>query len=228
MRRAARPSRSAGPVSVDGVRVGHATAPGGRTGVTVARFDVAAPTVVRIAGGASATYDTGSLALDATFGRRWAIFLAGGSLFGLDAARGVRDTVLSAGGGHTVFGHDRRVAPVSGAALFDLPRDDRALPDYVRLGAAATGAAASSAVPLGAVGAGAGATVGKYLGRGHASAGGVGYATRPVNGRATVGALVAGNAGGGDLGPSTRRGPARARRGGPVPSARGPPRGAGT
>src|SRR5215831_11825796 len=137
MASSARTAGSAGRVAVSGVRIGHATAPGGRTGVTVARFDVAAPTVVRIDGGASATYDTGSLALDATFGRRWAIFLAGGSLFGLDAARGVRDAVLAGGGGHTVFAHARRVAPVSGAALFDLPRDERPLPDYVRLGAAA-------------------------------------------------------------------------------------------
>ena len=63
---------------VPGVEVGHASDRERRTGVSVVTFERAAPTVVQILGGASATYDTGSLSLDATFGRRWAIFFAGG------------------------------------------------------------------------------------------------------------------------------------------------------
>ena len=70
-----------------GVRVGHAASVDGSTGVSVVLFGQAAPTVVDVRGGASGTYDTASLSLDATFGRRWAVFFTGGSVFGLDAGR---------------------------------------------------------------------------------------------------------------------------------------------
>ncbi|EQD52775.1 peptidase S58 DmpA, partial [mine drainage metagenome] len=101
----------------------------------MACLDRAAPAVVSLRGGASATFDTGSLSLDATFGRRWAIFLAGGSLFGLDAARGVRTALLDAGAGAPVFASNRRIVPIAGAALYDLPPDGSELPDYAQLGA---------------------------------------------------------------------------------------------
>lgn len=165
----------------------------GRTGVTVVRFDAAAPTVVDVRGGASATYDTASLSLDATFGRRWALFLAGGSLFGLDAARGVRLRVLETGGGHSAFGHPVRVAPVSGAALFDLPTDPVDLPEYLALGYEAARRAGRGPDAFGAVGAGAGATVGKYRGRGRSMRGGVGSGAVRW-GKGYVGVLVAVNA----------------------------------
>lgn len=182
-------------VDVPGVRAGHAVDPRGTTGVTVVRFPRAAPTVLLALGGASATYDTGSLELAATFGRRWAIFFAGGSVFGLDAARGIRETLLAEGEGHQVFGNPHRVAPVSGATLFDLPRSAReTLPDYRDLGAAAARAAGRSTLPDGRRGAGAGALVGKYLGRGHAAPGGVGSASRRIPGIGVVGALVVVNA----------------------------------
>ena len=177
-----------------GVRVGHASDRVAGTGVTVIRFDRAAPTVVSILGGASATYDTGSLSLESTFGRRWAVFFSGGSLFGLDAARGVRSELLSDGDGHTVFRNPRRVAPVTGATLFDLPDSDAPLPDYAVLGGRATRAAGRGAVPMGRVGAGLGALVGKYQGRGRAMAGGVGSAAIRVPRLGWVGALAVVNA----------------------------------
>jgi len=145
--------------------VGHATNPEASTGVTAVLFDTAVPTVVEVRGGASATYDIASLSLDSTFGRRWALFFAGGSLFGLDAARGVRLRVLEQGGGHRAFSNPNLVAPVSGAALFDLPREKGPIPDYLPLGYEAAVRANRSEFAIGRVGAGAGATVGKYLGR---------------------------------------------------------------
>jgi L-aminopeptidase/D-esterase-like protein len=179
---------------VRGVRVGHANDPHRTTGTTVLRFDQACPTVVQVLGGASATYDIGSLALDATFGRRWAIFFSGGSLFGLDAGRGVRTALLDSGAGHRVFRNPRRIAPVSGATLFDLPRSEASLPDYAELGAEACRRARRDERAMGAVGAGTGATVGKYRGRELASPGGIGSASRSVAGLGRIAALVAVNA----------------------------------
>lgn len=177
---------------VRGVRVGHAVDPAGRTGVTVVRFAGASPTVVDVRGGASATYDVASLGLEATFGRRWGLFLSGGSLFGLDAARGLRDRILEEGGGHAAFRRGRRVAPVSGAALYDLPPDGEPIPDYAALGYEAAGRATDGPVAEGRVGAGAGATVAKYRGRAFARPGGLGSGAADV-GRGRVGVLAVAN-----------------------------------
>lgn len=193
----AKPSVAPTVTRVAGVRVGHAASPDARSGVSVVRFDRATPVVAKVLGGASATFDTGSLSLDATFGRRWAIFLSGGSLFGLDAARGVRSAVLADGDGGHAFSRRRRLAPITGAALFDLPDDDRSLPDYAALGEAATRAASRRPVPPGAVGAGAGATVAKYRGRRFARRGGVGSAAARLPRLGWVGAFVAVNSVGG-------------------------------
>ena len=152
-------------LAVRGLRVGHATDRSGPTGVTAVVFDDAALTVVDVRGGASGTYDTASLSLESTFGRRWAVFVSGGSLFGLDAARGVRTMVLEAGGGTRAFGNRRPLASISGAVIFDLPTDDRPIPDYAELGYTAAKAAGRGRLAQGRVGAGAGATVAKYLGR---------------------------------------------------------------
>jgi L-aminopeptidase/D-esterase-like protein len=212
---------------VEGVRVGHAESPARASGVTVARFDPAASVVVDARGGASGTYDTASLSVDATFGRRFAIFFSGGSLYGLDAARGIRVRILEEGGGRTAFGNPNPVVPISGAILFDLPPQLGAVPDYLPLGYEATRVANRGPVPEGRVGAGAGATVGKYLGRERAMPGGIGTAARAVRGWGHVGVLVAVNAAGAVRDVTTGRWAAGARddRGrvvppGPWPSAR--------
>ncbi len=179
---------------VRGVRVGQVETPEGTSGVTVALFDRPAPTIVDVRGGASATYDTASLSLDATFGRRWAIFFSGGSLFGLDAARGVRTRILETGGGHRAFSNPNPVVPISGAALFDLPPKREGLPDYLPLGYEAARRADRAPVASGRVGAGAGATVGKYRGRARAMRGGVGSAGARWRGLGALGVLVAVNA----------------------------------
>lgn len=186
---------------VGGLTVGHAESDDGATGVTVVRFPAPTPTVVDVRGGASATYDTASLGLDATFGRRWAIFFAGGSVFGLDAARGIRAEILASGGGHRAFSNPHRVVPVSGAALFDLPRTEGRLPDYETLGREATRRASRRPVAAGRVGAGAGAMVGKYLGRARAMHGGLASSAASVGRRGSVGVLVVVNAVGAVLDP---------------------------
>jgi L-aminopeptidase/D-esterase-like protein len=168
-------------------------------------FEAAAPTVVEVRGGASATYDTASLSLDSTFGRRWALFFAGGSIYGLDAARGVRLRVLERGGGHRAFRNPNLVAPVSGAALFDLPTVPGPIPDYLPLGYEAALRANRDEVPVGRVGAGAGASVGKYLGRDRAMHGGIGAAAARVGRRGGIGVLLAVNATGAVRDPGTGR-----------------------
>jgi L-aminopeptidase/D-esterase-like protein len=216
----------ASPVSLGGlagVRVGHAEAPAGTSGVTVALFDTAASVVVDVRGGASGTYDTASLALDATFGRRWALFFAGGSLYGLDAARGIRTRVLESGGGQSPFGNPNPVVPLSGAVLFDLPHDRTVLPDYLPLGYEAALRATARPMAIGRVGAGAGATVGKYLGRGHAMPGGVGAASGRAGTKGHLVVLVAVNSVGAIRDPSSGSwvAGARNRAGGVVPPGRG-------
>ncbi len=211
---------------VRGLRVGQAETPDGSSGVTVVLFDVPAPTVVDVRGGASATYDTASLALDATFGRRWAIFFSGGSLYGLDAARGVRTRILETGGGHRAFQNPNPVVPLSGAALFDLPPVIGGLPDYLPLGYEAARRASRAPVTVGRVGAGAGATVGKYRGRDRAMYGGIGSTARHERGGGTIGVLVAVNAVGAVRDPATGVWVAGARgRSGSVVPPEGPPRG---
>jgi L-aminopeptidase/D-esterase-like protein len=195
---------------VQGLRIGHAETERGETGVTAVLFDRPAPTVVDHRGGASATYDIGSLGLDATFGRRWAVFFAGGSLYGLDAAAGVRQQILAEGGGMPVFRNPNRVVPISGAALFDLPPREQGLPDYRALGYEAARRAASGPVAVGRVGAGAGATVGKYHGRATAMYGGLGWSSAPL-GQGRLGVLIAVNSVGGLRDPETGRWVAGAR-----------------
>ncbi len=196
-----------------GVLVGAVSDPDRSTGVTVLRFAGPARTTVDVRGGASATYDTASLALDATYGGRWGLFLAGGSVFGLDAGRGVRSAILSGGGGHRAFRHPRAIAPVSGACLFDLPFSDGELPDYAELGRRAT-EEATDRVASGRVGAGTGATVGKYRGRQYASPGGQGFAQGRVAGLGRVAVVVAVNSVGAVWDPHGARWVQGARRGG--------------
>jgi len=198
-------------LAVRGLRVGQAVDPGGPSGVTCVVFDRPAPSVVDVRGGAPGTYDTASLALDATFGRRWSIFFSGGSLFGLDAARGIRAALLEEGKGSRAFGNRRLLVPISGAVIFDLPRDDRPLPDYAELGYRAARAARRSRLVPGRFGAGAGATVAKYLGRDASCPGGIGSAGRPLGDGRSVGVLVVVNAAGAIRDPANGRWVATAR-----------------
>jgi len=218
---------------VGGVAVGHAETPEGTSGVTTVLFEAAAPTVVEVRGGASATYDTASLSLESTFGRRWALFFSGGSLYGLDAARGVRVNVLERGRGHRAFRNPNLVAPVSGAALFDLPPTPGPIPDYLPLGYESARRAGRGEVSVGRVGAGAGATVGKYRGRDRAMRGGVGTSAVRLGRRGSIGVLLVVNSFGGLRDPSTGRwvGAARGTNGAmipPVPARRRPEESGGT
>lgn len=204
--RSVRSERRSSITEVRGVSVGHATDPDGATGVTTVVFTDSAPCVIDVRGGASCTYDTASLTLDATFGRRWAVFFSGGSVFGLDAARGVRGRLLESGAGRGVFDGATPIVQVSGATLYDLAsRSGSGSPDYLPLGYDAARVATDRAVVSGRVGAGAGATVGKYLGRARAAPGGLGSAAARLTPEGHVGVLVVVNAVGAVRDPRTGR-----------------------
>jgi L-aminopeptidase/D-esterase-like protein len=186
------PARRSEPTltAVRGVRVGCAEDPTLPSGVSAVLFDVPAPTVVDVRGPASGTYDTHSLGLEATFGRRDALFLSGGSVYGLDAGRGVRTALLEAGRGTPVFGGGFPVPRVSGAILYDLPRSPGPIPDYLPLGYSAARLADRRPVPSGRVGAGRGARVAKYLGPKGAVPGGQGSACLPAGRGHRIGVLL--------------------------------------
>jgi len=170
--------------------VGCATEDRSSTGVTVVLFDRLSPTVVDVRGPASATYDTHSLGLDATYGRRDALFLSGGSVYGLDAARGVRTSLLRRGRGEGAFAGSMPVPRIAGAALYDLPAVPGPLPDYLPLGFEAAEQAGAAPVPCGPFGAGRGARIGKYAGRGGSIPGGQSSSAVRIDRTHWVGVLV--------------------------------------
>jgi L-aminopeptidase/D-esterase-like protein len=176
-------------------------------------FDQASLTAIDVRGGASCTYDTASLDLEATFGRRWGIFFAGGSIYGLDAARGVRTRLLEVGIGQPLLGGRVPIVQLSGSTIYDLPSRGGAMADYLPLGYEAALSAGSTAVAQGRIGAGAGATVGKYRGRRLAMPGGLGSTAERIRGLGWVGALVVANSVGAVRDPETGRWVAGARTG---------------
>jgi len=129
-----------------------------------------------------------------------AIFLSGGSAFGLDAAAGVMSYLESRGVG---FPAGRvRVPIVPGAVIFDLHLgSSKARPG--RTMALRACLRASRAVVEGSVGAGTGATVGKLFGVSQATKGGLGFWSRQLPGGIRVQALAVVNAFGDVVDPRT-------------------------
>ncbi len=162
-----------------GVRFGQAEeqSPTGPTGVTVVVLPPGSAGAVEVRGGAAGTYHLDSLAPTATFGRLDALFFSGGSLYGLDAGRAVREELSRQGRGERFFRRGPRLVSVTGAVLFDLTDPDGRGGDYEELAHRATRVARPVPPAEGSVGAGVGATVGKFAGRGRSCRGGVGYAS---------------------------------------------------
>jgi L-aminopeptidase/D-esterase-like protein len=187
---------------VPGICVGHATDAQAKTGCTVvlcpARGAVGG---VDQRGGAPGTRETDLLRTGHLVQRVHAVLLAGGSAFGLDAAGGVVRWLEERG-----IGFDTRVAKVPivpGAILFDLDVGRADVRPDADMGYAACEAAGDGPVAEGSVGAGTGCTVGKVLGPGRASKGGLGTASVDLGGGLVVGAIVAVNAFGDVIDPRT-------------------------
>jgi L-aminopeptidase/D-esterase-like protein len=139
-----------------GLAVGVAEYAEGPTGCTVFHFPCGATGVADVRGGAPGTI--------LTHREGWvdAICLAGGSVYGLEAASGVNAELLARKRYDTDWNN---IAIVSGAVIFDFNRfrKNRAVYPDKTLGRAALAAARAGTFPLGARGAGACASVGKWL-----------------------------------------------------------------
>ncbi len=172
---------------VPGLRVGNAHDPQLRSGTTVLTADQPFTAAVHVMGGSPGTRETDLLAPDRMVQAVDAIFLSGGSAFGLDAGQGVMQGLREAGRGFAVG--PVRVPIVPGAIVFDLlnggDKDWETSP-YPTLGCRALDAAASD-FALGTAGAGYGAMTGFLKG-------GLGSASCVLPSGLIVGALVVVNA----------------------------------
>lgn len=180
---------------VPGLRVGNAEDHDLRSGVTVLVGDEPFAAAVHVMGGAPGTRETDLLAPDKMVQKIDALFLSGGSAFGLDAAQGVMAGLRAAGRGFEVG--PVRVPIVPGAIIFDLLNggnkdwDDSPYPD---LGRDAYDRAAQH-FGIGSTGAGTGAMTRTWKG-------GLGSASAVLEDGTTIGALVAVNALGSVTAPS--------------------------
>jgi D-aminopeptidase len=182
-----RPGRLNLITDVPGLSVGNADDPALRSGVTVLTADQPFPAAVHVMGGAPGTRETDLLAPDRLVQEVDALFLAGGSAFGLDAGTGIMAGLRALGRGFRVG--PVRVPIVPGAILFDLLNGgDKGWTEspYPALGQRALEAAARD-FALGTAGAGFGAMTGNLKG-------GLGSASCVLPSGLTVGALVAVNA----------------------------------
>jgi L-aminopeptidase/D-esterase-like protein len=203
-------ARTASLTDVENILVGHYTDPGRPTGCTVITSQLPFVAGVDVRGGGPGTREVELLKPENSVDRVDAIFLAGGSAFGLDAGSGISQYLEEHG-----RGFDTRIAIVPivcGAILFDLALGDSRIRPDSATGYKAIQTASRGKVAEGNVGAGAGATVGKLLGEDRAMKGGIGSwaLSRPDGLR--VGALTAVNAVGDIVDPSNGRIVAGARR----------------
>ena len=160
-------------------QVGVAEYPEGPTGCTVFLFPQGAGTSIDKRGGA--------IGITGEYEWNHAIVLAGGSIFGLEAAAGVAAEL------NDQRGYDlRNFALVSGAIINDFGRPTRIYPDLA-LGQAASRAVRPGVFPLGARGAGRSAGCGAVFGRDRAEKTGQGAAFRQV-GQTKVAVFVVVNA----------------------------------
>jgi L-aminopeptidase/D-esterase-like protein len=197
------PPPAKGITQVPGIRVGHLTLPSGLTGCTVVLVDGEGATGgVAQRGGAPGTRETDLLDPANLVERVNAVVLTGGSAFGLDVATGVMKFLEEKNIG---FKTNAGVVPIVPAAvIFDLSfiGASKARPN-ADCGYQAAVAATNGPVNEGNVGAGAGATVGKLGGSRRAMKAGVGSAALSLPNGLIVGALVAVNAVGDVIDPSS-------------------------
>lgn len=187
---------------VAGLQVGHHTDTRRPTGCTVVLTPQGAVAGVDVRGAAPGTRETELLSPLNAVEQVHAILLSGGSAFGLDAASGVMRWLDERG--HGIAVGPARVPIVPAAILFDLWVGDATIRPDAASGYAACMAATRDAPAEGNVGAGTGASLGKLFGIARAMKGGIGTASITVDG-ITVGALVAVNAMGDVIDPSTGR-----------------------
>ncbi len=198
-----RASSSGSLTDVVGLKVGHFTETRRPTGCTVILAEAGAVCGVDVRGGAPGTRETDLLDPMSTVQQVHAVVLSGGSAFGLETATGVVRYLEERGIGFPVG--PARVPIVPAAILFDLGVGDWTIRPDAGAGYAAARSASTAPVAEGNVGAGAGATVGKLLGPARAMKAGLGSASLRLPNGVVVAALVAVNAVGDVVDPSSGR-----------------------
>lgn len=176
---------------IAGIRVGHASDFEGCTGCTVILFDSGAICGIDVRGSAAGTRQVDALGVAHIVEQIHAIFLSGGSAFGLDAASGVMRYLEERNIGFEVG--VARVPIVPTAVLFDLAFGNNAARPTAEMAYLACSNAGKS-FEEGSVGAGTGATVGKLFTVARAMKGGVGTSSVALPDGTIVAALVVVNA----------------------------------
>ena len=186
---------------VPGIEVGHAQNLEGPTGCTVVLCRKGAVPGVDSRGGAPATRETDGLRPENMLPIMHAVFLTGGSAYGLDCAGGIMRCLEEQNVG---FNIGVAVVPiVAGAALNDLAFGDPKIRPDVAMGFEACRNASANERRQGNIGAGAGACVGRLAGNACGMMkGGLGTASLKV-GELIVGAIVAVNCNGDVVDPET-------------------------
>jgi len=193
-----------GLTDIPGILVGHASDYDGLTGCTVVLCEAGAVAGGDIRGSATGTEEWDVLNPMHVTDRIHGVVFAGRSVFGLEAASGVRRFLEHKGVGFR-FGN-AMVPIVTCGILFDLGIGKPAIRPTREMGEAAAANASDKAVVEGAIGAGTGATVGKILGGKNAMKSGIGSFTVELEGQyqgINVSALAAVNAAGDVIDPST-------------------------
>jgi L-aminopeptidase/D-esterase-like protein len=176
---------------IPGIRVGHWTDRRAATGCTVLLCEKGAVAGIDVRGGAPGTRESSLLRPEALVQQVHAVFLTGGSAFGLDVGSGIMRYLEERGVGFPYGG--ACVPIVCGAVLFDLNVGRADIRPTADSGYRACLAAKAGRIAQGSVGAGTGATVAKIRTVKHGLKGGVGSAAERI-GDLTVAALVAVNA----------------------------------
>lgn len=186
---------------IPGILVGHAQNEDALTGCTVILCEKGAVGGVDQRGGAPGTREVDALHPMHLVNKVHGVVLAGGSAFGLEAATGVMRYLEERGVGFDT--HIVKVPIVPAAILFDLGIGKADVRPDAAMGYLACQNASSEPPLEGNIGAGTGATVGKILGLGQCMKSGVGTASLEIGAGVVVGAIVAVNAFGDVIDPST-------------------------
>lgn len=178
---------------IEGLRVGHAQdSEKGLTGCTVILCPPETVGGVDQRGGAPGTRETDLLLPMHLVQHLHAVFLSGGSAYGLSVGDGVMRYLEELN-----IGYPTPAGPVpivSGAILYDLDMGDRKIRPDATMAYAACQVASDGPVGQGSVGAGTGAKIGGLLGLESATKGGLGSASIEISPGLRVAALFAVNA----------------------------------
>ncbi|HBY58005.1 MAG TPA: peptidase [Candidatus Atribacteria bacterium] len=187
-------------IDVPGIKVGHSQNLKAGTGCTVVICEKGAVGGVDVRGGAPGTRETDLLNPVNLVDKIHAIYLGGGSAFGLEGACGVMKYLEEKGIGFDVV--LTKVPIVPGAVLFDLAVGDYQIRPDAKMGYEACLKASDAEVSQGNVGAGTGATVGKLFGGLRCMKSGLGTASFKSQ-ELIIGAIVAVNCLGDVIDPET-------------------------